>query len=58
MDLQGCIGLESGIEAEADLALFISKVVDRYLSSEIDLTFDEYIEKALLTHYGYKTKKD
>lgn len=48
------IGLPSGVEGEAELALYISRLVDSYMLLETEQNFDLYIETALLEKYGYK----
>ena len=50
------INLPHGIEGEAKLAQFVSRMVDRYLNEPCcrDIPCDEYIELALKAAYGVK----
>ena len=56
MEDANIIELPHGVEGEARLAEFVSKMVDRYLThSEFrDVPCDEYIELALKAAYGVK----
>lgn len=54
MHCAGCIELPHGIEGEEEIALYISTVVDRYMTFDTDENFDEYIEMALTDKYGRK----
>lgn len=59
LDYGGTIHLPTGVEGECELAMFISKLVDQYLTmnlktfkmTEFDISFDEFIETALINKY-------
>ena len=52
MDSFHVINLPYGVEGEAEIANFITKVVDEYIKKDIDESFDIYIEKCLMKEYG------
>lgn len=56
MEDAGHIELPHGVDGEAKLAEFVSKIVDRYLNTPEyrDIPCDEYIELALMKEYGGK----
>lgn len=51
MHCAGRIELPRGVEGEAEIAHFISTVVNRYIVFDQDENFDEYIELALTDKY-------
>lgn len=54
MEAAGHITLPEGACGEDDLALYAEKTISSYmaLSIDADVSFDEYIEGALLARYG------
>ena len=54
MDTKGIINIPGGVDHEGNLALFISKTVDRYLILN-DVNFDLFIEAELYSEYGVKS---
>lgn len=55
----GYIDLPFGVEGEADISRYVSKLVDAYLEYrefDKDLNFDEYIENALRRKYKKDSK--
>lgn len=54
MECLGFISIPSGVDGEDKLARFASRVVDRFIEDEFDMSFDEYIESALEDEYGGK----
>lgn len=48
------ISLPSGVEGEAELTLYISRLVDSYMLLETEQNFDFYVETALIKKYGHK----
>ena len=47
MHCLGYIELPAGADGEDTLAAFATKLADEYMRSELDLSFDEFIESAL-----------
>lgn len=51
LDTYNVIDLPYGVEGEAEVASFIGKVVDKYIETNDDESFDIYIEAALINEY-------
>lgn len=58
MESRGDIKLPSGVQGEHELASYVSRKVGEYMnlrdSRLVDITFDEFIETALINAYGHK----
>lgn len=52
LDMKNHIDIPEGTEGEHDLAYIVTKLVDRYLYNNDDISFDLYIESALAQKYG------
>lgn len=49
---KGTIVLPPGEEGYDTLARFVKNRVNQYIDNKIDISFDEYIEKALIERFG------
>ena len=52
MDDANVIKLPSGLDGESELAIFAAKAVDCFLNVDLGISFDEYIERALVERFG------
>ena len=57
MDVAGHIELPEGTHGEDELARFASKIADKYIEDEIDVSFDEYIESALEKRFSKEAER-
>lgn len=51
MDCSSFIDIPGRFTGEESLADYVTEVVDKYINERIDISFDEYLEGALIKKY-------
>lgn len=57
MDAFHVIDLPYGVDGEDEVADFVTKLVDEYITNNIDEPFDVFIEKALMKRYNNENNR-